>query len=132
MPTASLNPDSCTEMRRELRYQFDAPAFFSCGNARRRRLQGEGSTRDISVLGAFIIAATCPPVESPVQFELFLPFPCRTKTHIRVQGEARVIRVEHRVAGKGFNGFAVVRKDLDPWTLVWNELGNFCFEQRSC
>src|ERR1700686_955890 len=101
------------EMRRELRYRLDVPAVFCWESTHHRRLQGEGITRDVSVLGAFIVTATCPPVESPVQVEVVLPSLDGMKSGIRIKGEARVIRVEHPSGGQGENGFAVVREDLN-------------------
>ena len=114
-------PSVLMEMRRELRYRLGAPALFFWQSAHHRRLRGEGSTRDVSVLGAFIVTATCPPVETPVQVELVLPSPMGTKTDIRIRGEARVIRVEHPSGGQGENGFAVVREDLNHWGLATSQ-----------
>ncbi len=61
------------EMRKNIRYRLDAPAVFSWEGARRRRFQGEGVTRDISIQGAFIMSATMPPPDCPVQVDLLLP-----------------------------------------------------------
>jgi hypothetical protein len=127
----SLETKVFTEMRRELRYRLDAPALFFWENTFHRRLQGEGTTRDVSVLGAFIATPTCPPVQSPVQVELILPSLAGMKTEIRIRGEARVIRVEHSRGGQGENGFAVVRDDLDRWSLAWNEMPNSRLIERS-
>lgn len=84
---------------------------------------GEGRTRDVSVLGAFIAAAACPPVETPILVEFVLPFFTLTgeKTNIRIQGEALVIRVDHPSGGQGENGFAVVSKDPNHWGMVTSE-----------
>ena len=111
------------EMRRELQYRLNAPALFVWQSAHDRRLRGEGSARDVSVLGAFIVTATCPPVETPVHVEFVLPFLTLmgTKTDIRIRGEARVIRVEHPSGGQGQNGFAVVREDLNHWGLATSQ-----------
>ena len=120
----SLETKVSTEMRREIRYRLDAPALFFWENAFHRRLQGDGTTRDVSVLGAFIATSTCPPVKTPVQVELILPSLSGMKTEIRIRGEARVIRVENSWGGQGGNGFAVVRDDVDHWSLAWNEIPN--------
>jgi hypothetical protein len=111
-----------TEMRRGLRYRLDAPALFFWEHAFHMRLQGEGTTRDVSVRGAFIATATCPPVKTLVRVDLILPSLAGTKTEIRIQGEARVIRVQHLWGEQGENGFAVVRDGLDYWSLAWNEV----------
>ena len=117
----SLETQIFTEMRRALRYRLDAPALFFWENAFLRRLQGEGTTRDVSVLGAFIATPTCPPIQSQVRVELILPSLAGMKTEIRIRGQARVIRVEHSRGGQGENGFAVLRDELDRWSLAWNE-----------
>jgi hypothetical protein len=105
------------ELRRELRYRLDVPAVFCWENGRRRNLRGEGTTRDISVLGAFIMSSTCPPVETPVQLIVVLPALNGKKSAIQIIGEARVIRVE-QPPGANENGFAVVRKESNQWSLA--------------
>lgn len=106
------------EMRREIRYRLDAPALFSWESGQHKRFQGEGVTRDISVLGAFILTPTCPPVDVPVQVEVVLLTLHGREPVIRVCGPARVLRVEHTWEGKGENGFAVVSKDSSRWSMT--------------
>jgi hypothetical protein len=100
------------EMRRESRYRLDAPVLFSWQNAQRDQVQGEGVTRDISVLGAFIVTPQCPPLDVPVQVEVVLPSLTGIKPIIRVSGSARVRRVEHTPEAGGENGFAIVSEDF--------------------
>jgi len=106
------------EMRRELRYRLDIPALFSWQNVLHRRLYAEGITRDISVLGAFIVSPTCPPVDANVEVEVVLPPFAGMKFTVRIKGEARVLRVEHRLGDGGENGFAVVREASNQWSLA--------------
>lgn len=106
------------EMRKEVRYRLDAPAVFSWEGARNRRLQGEGITRDISVQGAFILTATMPPPDCPVQVDLLLPSLTEDKGMMRITGKARVIRVEHPASDTWIHGFAVVTDDLQQWGLM--------------
>jgi hypothetical protein len=105
------------ELRREIRYRLDAPALFSWESAQHKRLQGEGITRDISVLGAFIVTPTCPPLDVPIQMEVVLPSLTGFKPVIRVCGAARVLRVDHSSKGEGQNGFAVVSEDFSRWSM---------------
>jgi hypothetical protein len=105
------------ELRREVRYRLDAPATFSWESANRKRLHGEGITRDISVFGTFILTPTCPPVDVPVQVEVVLPSLTGLKPAIRISGVARVLRVERCSKGKGENGFAVVSEDFSRWSM---------------
>ncbi len=106
------------EMRKEIRYRLDAPAVFSWENTHRRRLQGEGITRDISVQGAFILTATMPPPNCAIQVDLLLPSLTGMSATMRITGKARVIRVEHHSADAWIHGFAVVTDDLHQWGLM--------------
>lgn len=106
------------EMRRELRYRFDAPAVFSWAAADGRRFQGEGITRDISLKGAFILTATMPPPGCPVQVDLLLPSLTGTSPMMRVTGKALVIRTEHPPSDIWTHGFAVLTADLNQWGLI--------------
>jgi len=78
------------DMRKEIRYRLDAPAIFTWENFQNKRLQGEGITRDISLLGAFILTPTCPPNLTSIQVELALPSMTGISADIRILGEARV------------------------------------------
>jgi hypothetical protein len=106
------------EMRKEIRYRLDAPAVFSWEGARHRHFQGEGITRDISVQGAFILAATMPPPDCPIQVDLLLPPLTGMSSMMRITGKARVLRVEHPAGDNWTNGFAVVTADLHQWGLM--------------
>lgn len=106
------------EMRKEIRYRLDAPAVFSWEGARHGRIQGEGITRDISVQGAFILTATMPPPDCPLQVDLLLPSVAGMKGMLRITGKARVIRVERLSSDTWIRGFAVVTDDLHQWGLL--------------
>jgi hypothetical protein len=106
------------EMRKDIRYRLDAPAVFSWEGGRHRRFQGEGITRDISVQGAFILTATMPPPDCPIQVDLLLPSLTGMSSMMRITGKARVIRVEHPSADAQVRGFAVVTDDLHQWGLL--------------
>jgi hypothetical protein len=106
------------EMRKDIRYRLDAPAVFSWEGARHRRFQGEGVTRDISVQGAFILTATTPPPDCPVQVDLLLPSVTGVVTSMRITGKARVIRLEHPPKETWIRGFAVVTDEVNQWGLV--------------
>ncbi len=106
------------EMRKEIRYRLDAPAVFSWAGAHHRRFQGEGITRDISVQGAFLLTATMPPPDCPVQVDLLLPSLTGMKGMMRITGKARVIRLEHPSSDTWIHGFAVVTDDLNQWGLM--------------
>lgn len=109
------------DMRREIRYRLDAPAVFSWEGMSRRRFQGEGVTRDVSVQGAFILTTTMPPPDIPIQVDLLLPSLTGMSSMMRITGRARVIRIEHRPSNAWIRGFAVVTDDLNQWGLVAQE-----------
>ncbi|MFY9528439.1 MAG: PilZ domain-containing protein [Candidatus Acidiferrales bacterium] len=99
------------ERRKAVRYRLAARAVFAWKGPEGNPRRAEGVTRDIGLGGAFILAGTCPPIESRVQLDIFLP-PFRQSargTKITADEEVLVVRVEHPVAG-GSNGFAVVGK----------------------
>lgn len=75
-------------------------------------------TRDISVQGAFILTATMPPPDSPLQVDFLLPSLTGMKGMMRITGRARVIRVERPSTDTWIHGFAVVTDDLHQWGLV--------------
>ena len=112
------------DMRKEIRYRLEAPAVFTWENFEHKRLQGEGITRDISLLGAFILSATCPPSLTSIRVELALPCVVGIEADIRIIGEAQVVRVERSNGGNGENGFAVVPFDLHNWSLLTYQHGS--------
>ena len=106
------------EMRKEIRYRLDASAVFSWQGAREKRFQGEGITRDVSVQGAFILSATLPPPDCPVQVDLLLPQLTGMNSAVRITGRARVTRIEQTAEGSWIRGFAVVTDDFHQWGLL--------------
>jgi hypothetical protein len=105
------------EMRKDIRYRLDAPAVFSWQGGCRGRFHGEGITRDISVQGAFILSATLPPPDCPIQVDLMLPSLTGMSAAMRITGRARVTRVEDSAGGSWVRGFAVVTDDEHQWGL---------------
>jgi hypothetical protein len=114
----SRNMGEPIEMRKEIRYRLDAPAVFSWEGVGHKRFRGEGVTRDVSVQGAFILSATMPPPDCPIQLDLLLPSLTGIKTMMRITGRARVLRVEHPSSDTWIHGFAVVTDDLNQWGMV--------------
>ena len=106
------------EMRKDIRYRLDAPAVFSWEGGHHKRFQGEGITRDVSVQGAFILTATIPPPDCPVQVDLLLPSIEGMNSMMRITGRARVIRVDQPGSDAWIRGFAVVTDDQNQWGLV--------------
>src|ERR1700726_5107642 len=71
--------------------------------------QGEGVTRDMSVSGAFVLTATCPPPKAVVQVEAFLPLTDGASKAV-MKADMKVLRVEHDIAGNKRSGFSAIGK----------------------
>ena len=120
-------PENSVERRKVIRYRMRAQVIFHWSGSHKDRIQGEGTTRDVSVAGAYILAATCPPVNAMVHMEI-IPPPLSNASSTRIRGEMKVLRVEHdiscerrggfSVVGKGFSVYAVSKEPSDPITEV--------------
>ena len=108
------------ERRRDIRYRLGVPVVFSWESSKGKRLQGEGSTRDLSVAGAFVYTSTCPAPDANVLMDVLLPHLHQTAPAVTMQMEARVLRVEHPPEGTGRSGFAAAsqKHDLNGFQLV--------------
>jgi hypothetical protein len=103
------------ELRNALRYRLAASAVFRWESPAGGLLQGQGITRDISVKGAFILTANCPPTGIVLSVEIFLPQFRNGGPggHLmKMVSEVQVVRVEHPVLGESQDGFAVVGEDF--------------------
>jgi hypothetical protein len=113
--------DPPMEKRRAIRYRLDAPAIFSWESVEHKRLQGEGVTRDISPVDAFVITPTCPPVGTTIQFEAFLPSLTGARATTRIKGKARVLRVDPRPEKGVTGGFALLSDGFKLHPLAMDE-----------
>jgi hypothetical protein len=95
------------ERRTQDRYLLSARAEFSWEGPEQKRFEGEGVTRDISVAGAFILTRSCPPANTEVQVELFLPPFHGTVATVRMRARALVLRVERASRSEQQSGFAI-------------------------
>src|SRR5260370_41006447 len=101
--------DGPEHARKAIRFPLDVPIVFwwaDSGTGKR----GEGRTHDISEMGAFVLASTCPPSGAQIGFEDVLPmlpgFKPRTRAEALVQG----LRVEKSRGPVGRDGFAVLTR----------------------
>ena len=101
------------ELRGKLRYRVRAPAVFSWEGIRGDRFQGEGLTRDISLIGAFLFSPTCPPVGEPIHLDVFLCLLDGGASRVQIRAQACVVRVEHCLPDGGQSGFAVSTADFN-------------------
>jgi hypothetical protein len=125
--TATLLPG---DRRKAIRYQMSVRAIFRWKGSRGRRFQqGEGTTRDISVAGVYVLAPICPPANSFLQMEIILPqLPSVRKT--RMKAKMKVLRVENlgrkarsgfSAGGKSFSLHNFSKRSFEPITDVEKE-----------
>lgn len=88
---------------------MNASVLFRWSGPEEEHCQGEGITRDMSVSGAFIVTATCPPPNAVVRMEVFLPLSDGGSKAL-MQADMMVLRVEHEVEGNPRSGFSAVGK----------------------
>ena len=88
---------------------MNASVMFRWRGPENGNYQGEGVTRDMSVAGAFVLTATCPPPNFVLQMEVFLPLSDGGSKAL-MKADMMVLRVEHDTAGNKQSGFSVVGK----------------------
>ena len=96
-----------SERRKAARYGIEARVNFNWGTSPAESCPFEGTTRDISLAGAFILAANCPPVDSLLEMEVALPSRDGASRYV-IRSWITVLRVEHDPAGARPSGFAAV------------------------
>ena len=103
------------ERRNDIRYRLNATVKFRWSRPEDGHYQGEGVTRDMSVTGAFVFTATCPPPNSVIQMEAFFPL-SKDGSTAQMKADMMVLRVEHDVAGNNRSGFSAVGKGFSLCT----------------
>lgn len=97
------------ERRNAIRYRLDTPVVFRWHDGSGKRLEGEGVTRDVSEVGAYVFTARCPPLHKDVEIEIAVP-PLHGAPKAWLKGIMQVLRVE---AGPGGEcGFSLTGKAL--------------------
>jgi hypothetical protein len=71
--------------------------------------RSEGRTRDISEMGAFVLANACPPSGIQIRFKVFLPV-LGFEPQTRVEAVGQVLRVERSNGLNGPHGFAILTR----------------------
>lgn len=82
------------ERRTKVRYGLRAAAEFSWKATGQGRSKGTGITRDISKVGAFIVSPRCPPVDSKVSVDIFLPSGQSAFPTFGIRAKAKVLRID--------------------------------------
>jgi hypothetical protein len=104
------------ERRKGIRYRMNASVKFHWSGPEDGHYQSEGVTRDMSVAGAFVLTATCPPPNAVIQMEVFLSL-SEIGAKALMKADMMVLRVEHDIAGKERSGFSAVSEGFTLRTL---------------
>ena len=64
--------------------------------------KGEGVTRDVSEVGAYLFTARCPPVQTEIEIEIVVP-PLHGAPKAWLKGIMQVLRVDAGPRGCGFS-----------------------------
>jgi len=100
-----LDQDTRVERRTKTRYLVRAPALFRWEESHGVPRSIEAETRDISVAGAYVVSAICPPLSTTVDIEVVITMPSAPLGG-RLRGRMRVVRLD-RQAGRNCTGFAL-------------------------
>jgi hypothetical protein len=94
------------DLRRFSRYLVSGPATFTW-REEKGQMQGNGWTRDINHVGAYIHSASCPPPGTRMDLQILLPPLGKAGRILKVQMDAHVLRVDAKDARRESTGFAV-------------------------
>jgi hypothetical protein len=97
------------ERRNAIRYRLETPAAFHWQDGSGTRWEGEGVTRDVSEVGAYVFTARCPPLQTEVEIEIVVP-PLHGASKAWLKGIMQVLRVED--GPDGGCGFSLAGKAL--------------------
>ena len=91
------------EQRRATRFTLRARVTYRWKDRSGRNQEGIGRTRDISILGAFVVCSSLPSVGAPVSLEIHLP-PLKRNApeHLRLEGKGKVTRDADSDQDSGF------------------------------
>jgi hypothetical protein len=95
--------------RKAIRFPLDAPIVFWWTDSGLDK-RSAGRTRDISEMGAFVLASSCPPAGTQIGFEVVLPMLPGFEPRTRVEGAGKVLRVERASRPLGLEGFAILTR----------------------
>jgi hypothetical protein len=99
-----------------------AKVIFHWTGSDSERFQGEGTTRDVSLAGAYILTATSPPLNARVQMEIIFPA-LYTESSARIAADMKVVRVDRELVGEMKNGFSAFGKGFSVRAVSKNSAG---------
>lgn len=92
--------------RKSMRYPLKVPVSFSWKDENGIEQKGEGSSRDVSETGTYVLASGCPPTGTDVELKLVVAARDAPRV-LNMEFEGRVLRVERHAAAQAECGFAV-------------------------
>ena len=95
-----------------MRFPLEAHVVFWWWDEEGSYRKTDGWSRDVSVRGAYIIAADCPPVGAAVGLTVLIPQVPGAKRAPRMEMAGRVLRVDQMPSGAGSCGFAVSSEEV--------------------
>jgi hypothetical protein len=98
--------------RRAMRYPVEARVFFRWRDIEGNEHHGEGTSRDISETGAFVLTPLSPPLGTDIELRISFAALLEETRAVRMELGGRVLRVEQAAAGRGIGGFAVLTKEV--------------------
>lgn len=90
-----------------MRFPMDVPVTFWWRDANGVHQLGNGRSFDVSELGVFVCASTCPPAGAKVGLKISIAEESDSPRALRMEVEGRVLRVEQSGSGEGRDGFAI-------------------------
>jgi hypothetical protein len=110
-----------TQRRKAMRFPLDVPVVFWWIDANGVYQLGEGRSYDVSELGVFVCASSCPPTGAQVGLKIPIAEVPDVPRALRMEVEGRVLRVEQVRNGEGRDGFVILS---DRAILLENDKSN--------
>jgi hypothetical protein len=88
----TVSADDPMELRKTKRYLLSAPASFRWESSEGIPQKGEGTTRDISTKGVFVLSKLGPHPGADIEVDVYLPSLSGRPRSLQLHGEGKVIR----------------------------------------
>jgi hypothetical protein len=110
-----------TQRRKAMRFPLEVSVSFWWTDANGVHQLGEGRSYDVSELGVFVCASSCPPAGAQVGLKIPIAEVPDVPRALRMEVEGRVLRVEQVRNGEGRDGFVILS---DRAILLENDKSN--------
>ena len=96
------------ELRKAVRYALQVPTVFVWRDDNGIEKRVEGRTRDISTMGAYVIARVCPPEGAMVKVDMLLASVADSPRSLRLNAQGKVVRADRPADEETPGGFALL------------------------